>query len=63
MPSLTLVIPCYNEQDTLERCIAKVLELAAPDLTLQIVIVDDCSKDASAVIASRLASTKACFFR
>jgi dolichol-phosphate mannosyltransferase len=53
---LSLVIPCYNEQNTLEECVARVLALTSDDLKLQIIIVDDHSKDNSWAIAQRLAN-------
>jgi len=52
---LSLVIPCYNEEKTLESCIEKVLEIEDEDLELELIIVDDCSKDASRSVAARLA--------
>jgi dolichol-phosphate mannosyltransferase len=52
---LSLVIPCYNEEKTLARCVEHVLRIADDDLQLQIIIVDDCSKDASFAVASELA--------
>lgn len=53
---LSIVVPCYNEENTLERCIGKVLEIADDSLKLEIIIVDDSSKDRSLSIAQRLMS-------
>ncbi len=53
--TLSLVIPCYNEEATLESCIEKVLEIQDDTLSLELIVVDDCSKDASLAIARRLA--------
>jgi dolichol-phosphate mannosyltransferase len=52
---LSLVIPCYNEEKTLESCVDKVIEIKDDDLELELIIVDDCSKDASRKVAARLA--------
>jgi dolichol-phosphate mannosyltransferase len=52
---LSLVIPCYNEEKTLESCVDKVMEIQGEDLELELIIVDDCSKDASRAVAARLA--------
>jgi len=52
---LSLVIPCYNEEKTLESCIDKVLEIQDEGLTLELIIVDDCSKDKSRQVAAKLA--------
>jgi len=52
---LTLVIPCYNEEKTLESCIDKVLEIQDEGLKLELIVVDDCSKDKSRQVAAKLA--------
>ena len=44
---LSLVIPCYNEEKTLEPIVERVLALRRDWLELELVIVDDCSRDAS----------------
>jgi len=48
---LTLVIPCYNEEHSLKACVEKCLELK----DIEIIIVDDCSKDNSLAVANELA--------
>lgn len=53
--TLSVVIPCFNEEATLETCVDRVLEIADDDLRLEVMIVDDCSTDRSVVIAERLA--------
>jgi len=53
---LTTVVPCFNEQATLEICIERLLEIRDARLALDIVIVDDGSSDASVSIAEDLAS-------
>jgi dolichol-phosphate mannosyltransferase len=52
---LSIVIPCFNEKDTLEACIDKVMKIQDEQLTLEVIIVDDCSTDGSVSIAKRLA--------
>jgi dolichol-phosphate mannosyltransferase len=52
---LSIVIPCYNEERTLEACVDSVLEIQSESLELELIIVDDCSTDASLNIARRLA--------
>ncbi len=56
MVKFSIVIPCFNEEKTLEKCIDKVLAIADDELTLEIIIVDDCSKDRSLTIANELVS-------
>lgn len=43
--SLSVVIPCYNEEATVEQIVAEVLQADTLGLKLDIVIVDDCSTD------------------
>ena len=53
---LSIVIPCYNEARTLERCVARVLAIAEDGLALELIIVDDGSQDESHTIAQNLAA-------
>jgi dolichol-phosphate mannosyltransferase len=55
-PILSIVIPCFNEERTLEKCVGKVLAAPFAGLRLEILIVDDCSRDGSYAIAQRLAA-------
>lgn len=52
MNQISLVIPCFNEENTLEACVNRVLEV--PDINFEIIIVDDASTDGSLNIARRL---------
>jgi glycosyltransferase involved in cell wall biosynthesis len=51
--SVSVVIPAYNEQSTLRRVTGEVLALP---FVLEVVIVNDCSSDATARIADDLAA-------
>ena len=55
IPKLSLVVPCFNESATLERCVERVLAIASETLALEIVIVDDASRDDSLARARGLA--------
>jgi glycosyltransferase involved in cell wall biosynthesis len=48
VPTVSIVIPCYNEAATLERVIDKVL--AAPIESMEVIVVDDGSTDGSAEV-------------
>ena len=65
MMRLTVVIPVYNEESTLAETVEGVLKLQSPGLGLELVIVDDCSKDSSRAVSERLAAEhpeiKLCF--
>jgi glycosyltransferase involved in cell wall biosynthesis len=52
---LSVVIPCYNEAETLEACVSQLCQIASDRLQLEIVIVDDASTDGSLAAAERLA--------
>lgn len=55
MKKFSVVIPCYNEESTLAAVVENVLKLASSQLALEVIIVDDCSKDKSRAVAGRLA--------
>jgi len=50
---LSIVIPVYNEEATVEALIARV---RAVDLEKEIIVVDDCSRDGTPEILARLAA-------
>lgn len=55
-PTLSLVIPCYNEQDNLRPLIEAIRAAIEPlQQSYEVVITDDCSKDNSWPILQELA--------
>jgi glycosyltransferase involved in cell wall biosynthesis len=47
-PLISVVVPCYNEQDNLEPLVNTLTEVLNPlNVTYEIVVTDDCSKDNS----------------
>ena len=56
---LSVVVPCYNESRTLRKCIERVLAIADEALSLEVIIVDDCSADDSPTIARDLEANHA----
>jgi dolichol-phosphate mannosyltransferase len=56
-PELSLVIPCYNEQDNLRALITAIRAAVDPlKLPYEVVITDDCSQDKSWEILKELAA-------
>jgi dolichol-phosphate mannosyltransferase len=51
---LSVVVPCYNEANTLWPCVKRLLQIQGKRLQLEIIIVDDCSRDGSTKIAEAL---------
>lgn len=52
---LSIVMPCYNEKDTIEKIIAEVQSVDLGKTKKEIIIVDDGSKDGTRDILKRLA--------
>ncbi|MBI2654823.1 glycosyltransferase family 2 protein [Candidatus Woesearchaeota archaeon] len=44
---LSVIIPVYNEKDTIAKIIKKVESVRLPNCDKEIILVDDCSKDGS----------------
>ena len=57
---LSIVIPCFNEEGTLRECVEAVLEIAGPDLQLELVIINDASTDRSIHVANHLVEEHSC---
>ncbi len=51
---LSLVVPCYNEEATIRKCVEKIVAIQTSDLKVEIVIVDDCSTDNSRQVIEEL---------
>ncbi len=50
---LSIIIPVYNEKDTIEQIVQRVLEVDT--LKKEIIIVDDCSTDGTRVVLEEIA--------
>jgi glycosyltransferase involved in cell wall biosynthesis len=53
---LSIVIPCYNEEKTLEAIVERVLAADRCGLGVEIIIVDDASRDRSVAVMTELAA-------
>jgi glycosyltransferase involved in cell wall biosynthesis len=54
--TLSVIIPCFNEEKTLQECVLRVLGIQSDALELEIIVVDDGSSDNSVKIANELAA-------
>ena len=54
LPRVSVVIPAYNEEGSLERSARSVLALDYPQNLLELVIVDDGSSDGTLAVAGRI---------
>ncbi|WP_155315496.1 bifunctional glycosyltransferase family 2/GtrA family protein [Desulfosarcina alkanivorans] len=52
--TLSVIIPCFDEGETLSRCVNRVLEIEDETLSTEIIIVDDHSRDNSLAVARKL---------
>ena len=57
---LSIIIPCYNEKDTIEIILKKIIQNLNDYkfLNYEILIVDDCSKDGTIQILKKLVNDK-----
>lgn len=57
LPSITVIIPAYNEAVNIEACLKAVLENQLPDpLMLQVIVADDDSTDGTLALAENIAT-------
>ena len=54
MPTLDVVVPCYNYARYLQRCVSSVLGQDGVDV--RVLIIDDCSSDNSALVGQKIAT-------
>ncbi len=52
---VSIVMPCYNEEATIGTAIESLLALEYPRGMLEIIVVDDCSRDGSAAVVRKYA--------
>ena len=55
----SIVVPCYNEERTIGRCLQRILSIQNDYLQLEIIVVDDCSTDRSLFLAREMAEQNA----
>lgn len=52
--TLSVIVPCFNEESTLQECIQRLLSIEDSSMALEVIIVDDGSQDNSRSIARSL---------
>ena len=53
---LSIIVPVYNEEKTLEKIIERVIKVMIPGITKEIILVDDCSTDNTSKIIKKITS-------
>jgi glycosyltransferase involved in cell wall biosynthesis len=54
MFTASIIVPCYDEEATLRESVERLLEIADTELALEVIVVDDHSRDTSAKMAEDL---------
>lgn len=49
-PGVSVIIPCYNEEEWIERTIVSCINQDYPISKLEVIVVDDCSRDNSRTV-------------
>jgi glycosyltransferase involved in cell wall biosynthesis len=57
MKKLSIIIPCFNEKNTIEKILSKISSLNIPEWEKEIIIVDDNSTDGTREILKRYENT------
>jgi glycosyltransferase involved in cell wall biosynthesis len=60
VPSVSLIVPCRNEKDSIEPCIQSLLAQDLPEGSFEIIVVDALSNDGTREILTRLAAEHGC---
>ena len=56
--TLSIIIPCYNEKNTIEKILTEVENVDIGEIKKEIIIIDDCSKDGTRDILLNLNKKK-----
>ena len=53
--AVTVILPCRNERDSIERCVRSILSQERPKGNLEVIVVDGLSEDGTPELLARLA--------
>jgi mycofactocin system glycosyltransferase len=53
-PGVSIIVPSYNREDQLERCLRSLLELDYPGDCVEVIVVDDASTDGTPAMLQRM---------
>ncbi|MEM5772735.1 MAG: glycosyltransferase family 2 protein [Candidatus Aenigmatarchaeota archaeon] len=57
-PSITFLVPAYNEEKNIEKCLKSILSLNYPKEKLKVIVIDDGSTDNTAKIVKKFKKVK-----
>ena len=63
LPSVAIVVPCFNESKTVGATIQSLLALQYPEELLEVIVVDDGSRDETYAVAKQFESNRVKVFR
>ena len=52
--SLSIIVPCYNEERTIEACLRRLIDIQDDKLSIEIIVVDDKSSDRTLDIIKKI---------
>lgn len=58
LPKVSIIIPAYNEEETIKKTIESALNLEYPKEKIEVIVVDDGSKDRTYTIASSIKNSR-----
>ena len=55
-PKVSIIVAAYNSQQTIEECLKSILALDYPEGSIEVIVMDGGSKDATVKIAEKYPS-------
>jgi glycosyltransferase involved in cell wall biosynthesis len=54
-PDVSVIVPAYNAEDTIEDCVSSLLALRYPQARRELIVVDNASTDGTRLVLERYA--------